>query len=427
MKPVELVFKYSGLPELNNQLEALATHLTKAAKAYAPLISAHRRNAKAVDKEAEAYERLGKALAIVAMNIKNAVPNSNSSIPMIVASSMSGSSGSSSKVKAPPIYKPPKPPKPDPSFMDRFMDMLSTSRVSLNGKMMMPLVGKVAKTFGVSSFAVTAAYEAISAIRHVTNALNSFAVSLYRTGGTVGQLGNYMAIGKLLGMDYGAAADRFGTLINGGGVAAAIARRAGIDPVGNVDLGYGDTNYGEKLKKALDYILNEPNNARSRQAAHAWGMEDMSWARWLSPEHKKEVINSSYNTTPEQLQKSAEVQFQWNKALMQGEQLLMKLGEILLPLINAALTALNWVAEAISWITDPIGKSAEAARKWFGGEDAAKAQEANTKAVKDLTNAIVNQGVYGGGDRVGRAVPGAWGSVQINNAATNAGIGIGAL
>lgn len=77
------------------------------------------------------------------------------------------------------------------------------------------------------------------------------------------------------------------------GIQAALAMRAGINPIGGY---YGDNNYAEKQKKALRFIRSAPTYDEARRRAEGLGMPEAAAAWDLNEQNFNDLVDRSAPT-----------------------------------------------------------------------------------------------------------------------------------
>lgn len=268
--------------------------------------------------------------------------------------------------------------------------------------------------------------------------MRATATGLAQGGGT---LANYGSLRMLqgLGLD-GAKAQSFGSLLNQGGLAAGLAARIGIRPYGGLG---GDQNSILKLATAVKHIVNSPNDQEAGIYARAFGLEDISFARYASKESKSRLLSDYGSMSSSDMRAAADAQIDYYLAMRDLSQVASDIGRKVLPMLTFGLKNFAQIMMplagillggrvggiygaitggllgfGLSGIFDKKGNLEKAVNS------NSNALNRNTQAIDTLTN--MQNGIYGGGQRLNSAIPAAWGPLQIENQTRGLGIMLGA-
>lgn len=203
--------------------------------------------------------------------------------------------------------------------------MVMSSRIGFgkNGLSVMPLVGQLIPALAKLGPYGIAAAVAISALAvHIQLLMKqiefamSFANAYFQGGGTMAQTGQLIGAGIGLGLSPAQmtqAANQYNESLKANPYANAMAQQGGYGP--NYVGPFGDINNTQRFLKGLEAMLNAKTDDQARRMSMGTPLEGMEWARNLSPESKKQLMNDQhFQQSPDQLKAAAEATFQFNKA-----------------------------------------------------------------------------------------------------------------
>jgi hypothetical protein len=290
-----------------------------------------------------------------------------------------------------------------------------------------PLMSNPVTIAAVAVAAVAAASVAAGVIS--AKAISS-QMSGYARAGIPG-LSRANIIAGMNGLGSGADAARaFQNAIGQGGIGAAYAAQAGINPLGGP---FGDMDYAKKFNKYADFVARSKTFEEARRRAEAVGMPDLANNYWLSEKSKDELQRKRERPLdPKAMRDTQEFNKEWNTFLEELEEFKRQIGKGFLPVmtnfldiggrvvgvfndlgITAQLTlgGLTAFVELIRQIRKMLGLS-------NGDESEAKkaeeVQKKHTKALDDHARAMnQHREVIGGGSKAQGAVPK---SIRGNNA-----------
>lgn len=282
--------------------------------------------------------------------------------------------------------------------------------------------------------AAAAAFAAlVTVVKLVVDRMHDFA-TLQSAGGTLGESARLRTMGQQLGINAGNSAWSFGENLAGGGPAATFWRRFGVQPFASQYGAGGDQDFTRKFTTGITKFLNMNDQDAHRAARLSPELREIYWARYLTKDSKDDLIKQiGHQTTPEELTSSAETQLKFNTGLARTKDLLADIGGTVLPAVNGILETLNRNLKAIQaafdWVNKTIRETPQGmttpsgAMKPTPAVDPQKAREnmsrdRNTEAINKNTEAI--NGIYGGGERSRRAIPGQWTGAQVDQQAIHA-------
>lgn len=268
---------------------------------------------------------------------------------------------------------------------------------------------------------------AVAAATMFSKKMRELSTGMFTSGASMGQMKALSGLAGALGMsssELGQRARSFGDLLTGGGIPAGLAAQIGINPYGGLG---GDQNFFGKFQKALEYIT-DPNTSFNRASimSRQFGMEDMMYLRFASPDLRRQALGATGMGSAEEMRKAADAQIQFNLTLKELTKTLMELGQLVLPTLTLAMKNFGLIVSTS--LTGGLigmllgGPAGGLIGLGIGGaaglgiaavlNNNIKATENQTKATERNTiamNQMFKDGVYGGGQRMRNAVPGAYG------------------
>ena len=270
-----------------------------------------------------------------------------------------------------------------------------------------------------------------SAATGAAQRLNVLGAGMAQTGGSGGQIGALGSLFGALGMDAGGVAGVARQLreqVPAGGLGAAAGSALGL---GFRPVGVGTPpNEARMLLDAIHGLrAMSPEQARLT-AERLPSLAPFLQLRDALPEtiERLESMASEMDrlASPEARASAMEFNLQMQQLKLTFDELVVGVGSKVLPSINLFLESLQGTMK--DWTWNPF--SAEFWRlggdeKGRGSKGGKSAQDANTEAMERNTQAIeiFNKGIYGGGRRARRAIPGGIGDALDERARRDARLG----
>jgi len=267
--------------------------------------------------------------------------------------------------------------------------------------------------------------------------MRATATSLTQGGGSLRDYGSLRML-QGLGID-GSRAQSFGNMLNQGGLAAGLAARIGIRPYGGLG---GDQNSILKIHAAVKHILNTKSDQEAGIYARAFGLEDITYARYASKDSKARLLADYGSTSSKDMREAADAQIEYMLAMRELSQIVTDIGRKALPILNAALKNLDIVFTVLGAavggiLAGPVGALGGAlagvaiGNHFTNFSNLEKAVNGNSDALNRNTQALdtltqMQNGSYGGGQRLRSAIPAAWGPLHIENQTRGLGLMLGA-
>lgn len=242
------------------------------------------------------------------------------------------------------LPKPTSPPKAQPGFSGNLARLIMSTRVG-NGSAM-PLVGNIARLFGVSSGVlrnfliaggpstgiIAAAYAAAKFGMARAREINAGAGASFAGGSSI------KGMSGALGFDALDGPNNFQSAIQDG-AARSFAMKAGINPYYNAMTGSGG-NFAEKMNQFIR-VYGDPNRSNNREAlaaARAVGLEQqIGLSRNASANVRELVFNRAARNSPLTKQLAADTGMLANGAMAEFNRMMDNLATYILPGLNGSL------------------------------------------------------------------------------------------
>lgn len=227
--------------------------------------------------------------------------------------------------------------------------------------------------------------------------LNQIGAGMAQTGGTAGQIGALGGIFGALGLDQAGVAGVARQLreqVAAGGLGTAAGAALGLRPQ---PIGVGTPpNEARMLLDAIGALRRMSDSQARLTAERLPALAPFLSLRFASEEQMIRIRQMAEQmdrlATPEALGRAMEFNLQMQQLRMTFDQLVVRLGGSFLPVLNVILAHANMLAGQVAAL---------------GGRGETP-MEANTRALDANTQQIevMNKGIYGGGRRARRAIPG---------------------
>lgn len=320
---------------------------------------------------------------------------------------------------------------------------LSMARKLMGAKNMAGVVDAlgVAPEAAVPLLALSAAIVTLGATaKQAADDLNGQTGLRFSGGGNYGETSRaagFAAAGLSMSpQEFGGMARAISNQIMSSGAAANVAARAGV----NVYRGpFGDLNDTSAALKIIKDIVNDPSDENARRKTRFFGgtlpEDQIALLRAASPGVRNDAMNfQAAQLNPQNAREAADAQLRLNMAMAEFAKLGTEIGSTVLPVVNTALESIihpgktliespgktigNWLVNTALGNPSGIGMP-----DWFGAGKS-NSTDANTKATKELTDAIdkntqIQAGNYGG---FKSGMPKGWGVAQNMNQITSGAI-----
>jgi hypothetical protein len=306
------------------------------------------------------------------------------------------------------------------------MNLLYSTRfgVGAGGLQVAPLVGrtvaalgKVGPVDGVAGAAVGGlAMAVVGFVRSVigaAGAIKSASFGADRAGTSMATSGVLSRFDGFFGQSTAGMAEAFGERIRGGGVAAAYASRAGINPVGGV---FGDLDYGKKFEKYLRFVAASKDRQEALRRAHAVGAPEIAGVFDLTKDQQKRAFGRAGGYTESERREGVRASFEASMLADSAERLMNKLLISFGPGLRSGMKGMEAAVDLTAKFADTLARSVsplitiveliERIIKRGSDDDSKSPVERNTRAVEENTRAMREfRETIGGGARAQGALP----------------------
>lgn len=338
----------------------------------------------------------------------------------------------------------PKLPKPPATFWQAMKNVLGTARVNFGaqGFGLSPLIGRLIPALmklgpmGIAAGAAAVSIGALSAAAKRAAGLLLGASKLSHIGGgTSGQSAVGMRLAGMQGIDpatFAKEAQAFQERVLGDWRSIRGATRLGLDTSHFVP-GNESVDATKDYIDAIRAIVMHSDKATAERSARDLQLQDYTWMRDLTPQHKKELFAEDGTFAgmfgPQQKQNAAEYAYTMMKLNALWQEMVVKVGGPLLTGLNLVSNAMSSIAntgrvvgDILKLVYDFLTGQWGNLRKdwqtvkddWHGLNDPDKSksakdrtQEEQLRQLRGINDGIraMTPGMHGGGERARNAIP----------------------